>query len=144
MSKLKRMREKQALKKRSNIRITALRREQNEMLGRRSLFDKMVHNHQDILQNIEFTIISEYRQDGGIDDRIVAEALKAFILNTEPQDKSVDRLKQILGSARRLRDDVSDDLWRDGLRVVLRSVHDHSDLEPGSTHYLDFINEFII
>ena len=144
MSKLKRMRKKQALKKRSNTRITALRREQNEMLGRRSLFDKMVHNHQDILQNIEFTIISEYRQDGGIDDRIVAEALKAFILNTEPQDKSVDRLKQILGSARRLRDDVSDDLWRDGLRVVLRSVHDHSDLEPGSTHYLDFINEFIM
>ncbi len=144
MSKLKRMRKKQALKKRSNIRITALRREQNETLGRRSLFDKMVHNHQDILQNIEFMIISEYRQDGGIDDRIVAEALKAFILNTEPQDKSVDRLKQILGSARRLRDDVSNDLWRDGLRIVLRSVHDHSDLEPGSTHYLDFINEFII
>ncbi len=144
MSKLKRMRKKQALKKRSNVRITALKRVQKDMFGRQSLFDKMVHNHQDILQNIEFTIISEYRQDSGIDDHIVAEALKAIILNTEPQDESVDRLKQTLESARRLRDDVSDDLWRDGLRVVLRSVHDHSDLEPGSTHYLDFINEFII
>ncbi len=144
MSKLKRMRKKQALKKRSNIRITALRREQKGMFGRQSLFDKMVHNHQDILQNIESAIISEYRHDNRLDDRIVAEALKGFILNTEPQDKSVDRLKQTLESARRLRDDVSDDLWRDGLRVVLRSVNDHSDLEPGSTHYLDFINEFII
>ncbi len=114
------------------------------MFGHQSLFDKMVHNHQDILQNIEFAIISEYRHDSKIEDRIVAEALKAFILNTEPQDKSVDRLKQTLESARRLRDDVSDDLWTDGLRVVLRSVHDHSDLEPGSTHYLDFINEFIV
>ncbi len=144
MSKLKRMRKKQALKKRSNVRITALRREQNEMLGRRSLFDKMVNNHQDILQNIEFTIISEYRHDNGLDDRIVAEALKALILNTEPQDKSVDILKQMLESARRLRDDISDDLWRDGLRVVLRSVHNHSDFKPGSTHYLDFINNFIV
>ncbi len=103
----------------------------------------MVNNHQDILQNIEFTIISEYRQDSGIDDRIVAETLKALILNTEPQEESVDRLKQALKSARRLRDDVSDNLWRDGLRVVLRSVHDHSDLIPSSTYYLDFIDKFI-
>jgi hypothetical protein len=138
------MKKKQALKKRSNIRITALKRVQKDMFGRQSLFDKMVNNHQDILQNIEFTLISEYRQDNKIDDRIVSEALKALILNTEPQDKSVDILKQTLKSARRLRDDVSDDLWRDGLRVVLRSAHDHSDLEPGSTHYLDFINKFII
>ena len=144
MSKLKRMRKKQALKKRSNIRITTLKRVQKDMFGRQSLFDKMVNNHQDILQNIEFMIISEYRHDNRLDDRIVAEALKASILNTEPQDKSVDRLKQILESARRLRDDVSDDLWRDGLRVVLRSVHNHSDFKPGSTYYLDFINEFII
>ena len=139
MSKLKRMKKKQALKKRSNIRITASKRVQKDMFGRQSLFDKMVNNHQNILQNIEFTIISEYRQDNKIDDRIVSETLKALILNTEPQDKSVDILKQALKSARRLRDDVSDDLWRDGLRVVLRSVHDHSDLKPGSTHYLDFI-----
>ncbi len=144
MSKLKRMKKKQALKKRSNIRITALKRVQKDMFGRQSLFDKMVNNHQDILQNIEFAIISEYRHDNKLDDRIVSEALKALILNTEPQDKSVDILKQTIKSARRLRDDVSDDLWKDGLRVVLRSVHDHSDLEPGSTHYLDFINDFII
>ncbi|RKY08859.1 MAG: hypothetical protein DRP66_03590 [Planctomycetota bacterium] len=144
MSKLKRMKKKQALRKRASIRITALRRAQKDMFGRQSLFDKMVNNHQDILQNIEFVIISEYRHDSRLDDGIVAETLKAIILNTEPQDKSVDRLKQMLESARRLRDDVSDNLWRDGLRVVLRSVHNHSDFKPGSTHYLDFVGGFIV
>jgi len=48
-----------------------------------------------------------------------------------------------LEEIRLFRSDVSDEIWRDGLRTVLQSVHRHSYLRPGETEYLDFVCEFI-
>ncbi|HUT46116.1 MAG TPA: hypothetical protein VMX36_07500 [Sedimentisphaerales bacterium] len=45
---------------------------------------------------------------------------------------------------RRFRSDVSDDIWRDGLRTVLQSVQRHSNLRPGEREYLDFVSDFIL
>ncbi|GAG34969.1 unnamed protein product, partial [marine sediment metagenome] len=39
--------------------------------------------------------------------------------------------------------DIPDDIWRDGLRTVLESVHRHSSLKPGSRDYLDFVSDYV-
>ena len=143
MSKTKRLKRKRALQKKANIRQMALRSEGRETLGPRKLLKKMTRDHQDILQNIEFVLVTGYRDDGSIDDHVVADTLKAAIHGDVPEDGRAQSLNECLEDIRELRSDVSDDLWRDGLRTVLQSVHTHSSLRPGSTGYLDFVSRFI-
>jgi len=102
----------------------------------------MARDHLDVLQNIEFVLVSGYRSERSIDDCIVADALIAAILDAEPQDTRAQSLNESLENIRELRSDVSDDIWRDGLRTVLESVHRHSSLKPGSRGYLDFVSDF--
>ncbi len=104
----------------------------------------MARHHLDVLQNIEFVFISGYRSDRSIDDRIVADALRAVILDTEPENDRAQSLSESLESIRELRADISDDIWQDGLRTVLQSVHRHSSLKPGCRWYLDFVSDFVL
>ena len=108
------------------------------------LLKRMRRDHQDILQNIEFILISGYREDQSIDDRIIAEALKAAVGGDMPEDARAQSLKGKLEAMREFRCDVADDIWRDGLRTVLQSVHRHSGLARGEREYLDFVSEFIL
>ena len=143
MSKLKRMRRKPAARKKANIRLMSLpgRSKESQVSGK--LLKRMVKDHQDILQNIEFVLVSAYRNDQRIDDRIVADALKAAIRNDAAEDALAESLDEGLEEVRLFRSDVSDDIWRDGLRTVLQSVHRHSCLRPGEREYLDFVCDFI-
>ncbi|MBN2594599.1 MAG: hypothetical protein JXA81_13915 [Sedimentisphaerales bacterium] len=143
MSKLKRMRRKRAAQKKANIRLMALHSENKETLGPRKLMRRMVRDHQDILQNIEFILVTGYRDDPRIDDRIVADVLKAAIRGDTAEDDLTESLNEALGEVRLFRSDVSDDIWRDGLRTVLQSVYRHSKLRPGEREYLDFVSDFI-
>jgi len=113
------------------------------MRGSHKLLKRMRRDHLDVLQNIEFFLIKRYEEDGTIDDRLVSEALKAVIDNVIPQDERAASIKGSLQGIREIRSDVPDDIWRDGLRTILQSVHRHSDLKPGSAYYLDFVSEFI-
>jgi hypothetical protein len=113
-------------------------------LGARKLLKQMTNDHEDVLQNIEFILVSGYRQDRTIDDRIVAEALKAAIQGATPADARSQSLTDGLEEMRQFRSDVSPETWRDGLRTVLQSVQRHSSLCPGSRGYLDFACQFIV
>jgi len=144
MSKTKRLKRKRALQKKANIRQMALKKDLRETLGSGQLLKRMTRDHQDILQNIEFILISGYRDDHTIDDRIVADALRAAIHSDVPEDARAQSLNKSLAGIRELRTDVSDDIWRDGLRTVLQSVHRHSSLRPGERRYLDFVSDFIL
>jgi len=144
MSKLKRLKRKRVLQKKANIRQMVLQRNSSTTLGSRKLLKRMTRDHQDVLQNIEFVLVTGYRDDGNIDDRIVAEALKAAIHHGVPEDPRAISLNEGLEGIRELRSDVSDDIWRDGLRTVLQSVHRHSSLKPGSRGYLNFVSDFIL
>jgi hypothetical protein len=144
MSKLKRMRRKRAAQKKANIRRMASQSELGGTLGPRKLMRRMTRDHQDVLQNIEFTLVSGYREDGSIDDRIVAEALKAAIRDDAPEDARAQSLNEALEEIREFRADVTDDIWRDGLRTVFQSVRRHSNLRPGEREYLDFVSDFIV
>ena len=144
MSKLKRMRRKRADRKKANIRMMSLHVGTKEAPGSGKLLKRMTRDHQDVLQDIEFVFISRYREDNRIDDRIVSNALKAAIGGDTAEDALVESLNKDLEGARLLRSDVSDEIWRDGLRTVLQSVHRHSYLRPGEREYLDFVSSFIL
>jgi uncharacterized alpha-E superfamily protein len=143
MSKLKRMRRKRTERKKTNIRLMSLHSGMKETPESRKLIKRMVRDHQDVLQNIESTIISEYRENRRIDDRIVADALKAAIHSETAENDLAESIEQALEEIRMFRSDVSDDVWRDGLRTVLQSVHRHSYLRPGEREYLGFVSDFI-
>jgi hypothetical protein len=142
MSKVKRLKRKRALQKKANIRQVAFQKKWGASLKPLRSMKQMTRNHLDLLQNIEFILLSEYENDVCIDDSIVAEALRAVVLNTEPDDEIVQSLKERLEDLRRLRSDVSDEIWRDGLLTVLQSVLRHSSLKPGCIWYLDFVSSF--
>jgi single-stranded DNA-specific DHH superfamily exonuclease len=143
MSKLKRMQRKRADQKKSNIRLMSLHGGMKEAPGSGKLLKRMTRDHQDVLENIEFILVSGYRDDGRIDDRIIAVALKAAISGDTAEDALAESLNKGLEEMRRFRSDVSDDIWRDGLRTVLQSVQRHSNLRPGEREYLDFVSDFI-
>lgn len=77
MSKAKRLKRKRALQKKANIRQMALKKCSSVKLGSHKLMKRMTQDHLDILQNIEFVLVTGYRDDHSIDDRIVADALEA-------------------------------------------------------------------
>jgi hypothetical protein len=107
------------------------------------IFRKMTTDHVDVLQNIEFILVEAYREHEEVDDRVVASALKAVINNHLPEDETVRMIFNQLYAMRIQRSDVSDEIWTKGLKVVLESVHTHSDNEPGDTDYLDFAAKYI-
>lgn len=144
MSKVKRLKRKRALQKKANIRQMALKKNLGATLKPQKSMKRMARDHLDVLQNIEFALVSRYRSDRSIDDRIVADALRAAILDTAPEDIRAQSLNEGLADIREIRSDVSDDIWRDGLRTVLQSVHRHSSLIPGSRGYLDFVSDYIL
>jgi hypothetical protein len=127
-----------------SIRRMALKGSSGLMSGAHKLMKRMSRDHLDVLQNIEFVLASGYRDDRSIDDRLVADALKAAIDGNVPQDARAQSLNDGLEEIRQFRCDTSDDIWRDGLRTVLQSVHRHSSLGPGARDYLDFVCDFIV
>ena len=107
------------------------------------LMKRMAGAHEDVLQNIEFALVSRHREDPGIDDRAVDEALRCYLNDTEPSDARVADLVGALEAIRQFREDISDDVWHDGLRVVRDSVHRHSRLRRGETGYLAFAGQYV-
>ena len=143
MSKVKRLKRKRALQKKANIRQMTFQKKWGTSLKPRRSLKNMTGNYLDVLQNIEFILLSEYENDVTIDDSIVAEALRAAVLNANPDDETAQFLKERLEEISDVRSDVSDDIWRDGLRTVLQSVLRHSSLKPGCRWYLDFVSDAV-
>ena len=109
------------------------------------IFKQMTRDHLDVLQNIEFSILSTCRNHDDIDDRIIASALKTAVAGSEPVGELSAILINDLVQIRQMRgDSVPDNIWTDGLKVVLRSVRNHSDTQPGDRDYLTFIQNYVV
>ena len=143
MSKLKRMLRKRADQKKADILLMSLHGGMKETPGSRKLLKRMTRDHLDVLENIEFVLVSRYREDESIDDRIIFNALKAAISGDTAEYALAESLNQDLAETHQLNSDISDDIWRDGLLTVLQSVQRHSSLRPGERGYLDFVCDFI-
>ena len=103
----------------------------------------MTSDHADVLQNIEFSIVSAYRCNNNIDDKVVASALRTAITGGDAADELSHSLIEALEDIRLLRADVPEEIWKNGLNVVLQSVYDHSDMRTGDRDYLEFISQFL-
>jgi hypothetical protein len=109
----------------------------------KKIFEEMTENHVDVLENIEFVIVSTWREDRRIDDKEVAVALKSLIKEEAAKDEIAGRIIKAIENTRLIRADVSDEIWIKGLKVVLESVYTHSEAEEGDRFYLEFAEMFI-
>jgi hypothetical protein len=104
---------------------------------------RMASENLDVLQNIEFALVTTHREYPAVDDSAVAEALRCAIRGKEPSEETAELLLSRLGATRQIRPDISDSVWQEGLQVILGSVKRRSKLRPGETSYLDFVADYI-
>ncbi len=109
---------------------------------RRDRWDEITRNHQDVLQNIEATLVNCWREAQGLDDYWVHVALVAAMRDDSPDHPAAWYVYWRLKAVRERRD-VPPDVWLDALRVVDQSVRDHSSLRHGNRSYLSFIVAFL-
>lgn len=140
----KRARKRRLSRSNTYVQQLSRKKEQKAIMGTPQMADYMVERHQDVLQNIEFTLIEGWRSDRSIDDSVVADALTAAIQNRTPARETVADLVSALDQMRQIREDVTDELWRNGLQTILQSVHRHSKLRPGQRDYLEFVSPYIL
>lgn len=107
------------------------------------IYRQMTRDHLDVLQNIEFCIVTVARRCSEIDDKVVASALKAAIEDVEASDELTALLVSDLENTRLVRPDVPDTIWINGLKVVLQSVYTHSEARASDRDYLDFVQNYV-
>ncbi len=104
---------------------------------------RMVRNHSDLLQNIEFALVNAASESREVDDPCIERILRHAITQRACEDPIVNSALDSLAAIRQLRDGVSGDLWSNALRVVYSSLKRHSNCEPGETSYLRFVSRFV-
>jgi len=115
----------------------------NKAKDPRKMMKQISENHLDLLQNIEFALISCYRRDDTVDDCILRDVLKAILFKKTYDDIRIQELAAQLQAIREMREDISADIWNDALRVVLDSINTHSSLAPEARGYIDYISPFV-
>lgn len=139
-------------KQKSRLQSYAKRRERRpevtitqpvSLKAKHSVERKMVRDHADLLQNVEFSLVNAARDSDEIDDSVVEQILRNAIGCKSSEDPVVEWAMNLLASVRDLRPDVTDDLWRDALRVVYASLRRHSSCESGDTSYLSFVSQYV-
>lgn len=104
---------------------------------------KQREEYMDILQNIEFTLVTAFREDQSIDDATVRNALQASIKNKPCEDPRSQKIAGQLQGVRELLVDISDKIWIKPLQTILTSLDNHSSNTPGSKGYLEFASHFV-
>lgn len=107
------------------------------------LMKRVSSRHEDLLKDIESVLVACHRRDSGMDDRAASEAIRAKLNGEKSSDPRVADLVTDLARVRDSRRDVSDDDWRDALRVVDDSVRRHSSLRAGEKSYLEFVAPYV-
>lgn len=108
-----------------------------------SVEKRMIRDHADLLQNVEFTLVNAANNSVEIDDHFVEQILRYAIKRKSSEDPIIDRAINLLTAICDLRSDVSEDVWRDALRVVYTSLWRHSSCEAGDTSYLHFVSQYV-
>ena len=104
---------------------------------------KMMRDHLDVLQNIEFVLVDGHRQDPSIDDRIALDALRCMLHADVPDDlRTIDLVEKLI-EVQEMRPELPGHIWNECLRVIMESVREHSTLKLNATGYLNFAAQFI-
>jgi hypothetical protein len=110
---------------------------------RRDRWEEITRGHEDVLQNIEATLVACWQEAEGLDDAWVHVALVATMRDDPPDHPTSWFVYSQLKAIRAIRADVDPELWLDALRVVDQSVRDHSSLHHGDRSYLTFILPYV-
>jgi hypothetical protein len=106
---------------------------------------RMSRDHADVLQNIEFCLVATFHENPAFDDAGALKALWAMALGElETGDPHADEALQSLWDVRRIREEVTDNVWHDGLRVIMDSVRRQSRLHEGEISYLAFVDGYVV
>ncbi len=105
---------------------------------------RVVRDHADVLQNIEFSFVAAARESREIDDAVIEQTLRHAIQSRPTEEPVVSGLLNSLQVIREQRTDISDDLWKDALRVVYTSVQRHSSCQAGCKDYLQFVAAYVV
>lgn len=108
------------------------------------IFKEMTENYLDVLREIEMSILLTCKSNDEIDDRVIVSALETAIAGTEAEEQLPALLVNNLTQTRKSKITVGNDIWIKGLKVVLQSVHTHSDIRSGDRDYLTFILNFVV
>jgi len=73
--------------------------------------------HMDLLQNIEFTLVTAYRNDNTIDDAVIRNALRELVYNKTCEDPRSELIVSQLHEIKNVRSDISDKIWKQTLRI---------------------------
>ena len=109
----------------------------------KGLMNRMVRNHQGLLQEVESCLVKAFQESKAVDDRACHAAIEAVLMGQTPQESVAAMLATRLNQLRLKQQGISDDQWKDALRVVDRSIRNHSQRRPGEVDYLVFVNMFI-
>lgn len=115
----------------------------NQQRAMEALMKRVSRKHLDVLQNIEFTLITARRRRQDVDDQVCHAAIQSTLTAQASAVEAVAELASDLADMRRLRSELKDQAWRDALRVVAWSITNHSDLRPGEIGYLTFAGQYL-
>ena len=104
---------------------------------------RLVRNHADLLQNIEFALLNAASESHDVDDQCIEKILRHAITQQVPKDSMIGEALDSLAAIRQMRAFDSDDLWFDALRVIYTSLKRHSSCEAGEFSYLRFISNYV-
>ena len=114
-----------------------------QMRTNKGLMNRTVRHHEDVLKDIESTLVRAYRQIEDVDDAICHASIESALMGQAPKHPLAALLAGNMAAARKLRSEVPDNAWQDALRVVAGSIRNHSSRQPGEIGYLAFVNVFI-
>jgi hypothetical protein len=128
-----------ALKKQTKRRASIPHAQPISVRASVALENRIIRDHQQVVQAIEMIFLQALSNAKDIDDHLCDTALQASIRGLRPSDERAAHLFDVLAAEHDSRPNISDDLWRDGMKVVRNSVERHSSCRPGDTDYLDFL-----
>jgi hypothetical protein len=114
-----------------------------KMKGGKGLMDRIAREHEDVLHDIEQLFVVRWRENAQVDDLRCHQAIEAVVIGQAPQHPDAAALAEGLRRVRQYRQDISDQVWMDALRVVAESIRRHSARLPGETNYLGFVGVFL-
>lgn len=114
------------------------------LLAKDSLMTRMIHEHSDLLQNLEFVLVTVAGEFDEVDDCVIERTLRNWIAGKPAEDPVAEAATHLLSEIRESRPDVDDTLWANAMRVVYTSLRDRSSCQAGETSYLGFVSRFVM
>jgi hypothetical protein len=113
------------------------------------LLGSIIRDHMDLLQNIEFALVTTWKEDARVDDAAVYAALRAVREDDEARSplagEAAAAVRGILDWRRQNLEphELSKPLRRAACKKIMGSIRNHSSCTPGDTGYLRFVSQFV-